>query len=273
LALLTERSFEASSIRLNYAEGPESGPPLVLFHGILDRWQTWLSLMPALVLRWHVYAVDHRGHGRSGRSKDGYERGGYASDAIEFLRAKVDSPAVLIGHSLGAGVVIQVAADAPELVRAAVMEDPARLRAPRPSALSGVGSRFAEEAELLNRTQDFDELVEGLQRIYPEAGPAENRDRARKRTLVDPRVLDQITAPSGPGQPDMEPVLKRIQAPALLVHGDSDLGGIVGEEDAAWAASVVRDLSIAHIEGVGHGIHRGRRAEFQSVVLDFLESL
>lgn len=55
---LQERSFHTGSVTLNFAEGPPSGPPLVLLHGINNRWQAFLPLMPALATRWHIYALD-----------------------------------------------------------------------------------------------------------------------------------------------------------------------------------------------------------------------
>jgi len=65
--MFKERTFDTGEVILNYAEGPASGPPLVLLHGFTGRWQGFLPLLPALSLRWHVYAPDYRGHGKSGR--------------------------------------------------------------------------------------------------------------------------------------------------------------------------------------------------------------
>ena len=62
--MLTERQFDTGAVTLNYAEGPASGPPLVLLHGLSYRWQSWLAVMPTLALRWHLYAPDLRGFGR-----------------------------------------------------------------------------------------------------------------------------------------------------------------------------------------------------------------
>ena len=272
MSLLTENTFQGTAVQINYAEGPAGGPALLLLHGIGDRWQTWLHLISTLVLRWQVFAMDHRGHGRSGRVKDGYGAAAYASDAAEFLEANACEPAVLAGHSLGARTAVLVAVERPELVRALILEDPP-LHPVAPGALRGVGSRFVEESELLSRTQSFDALIEGLQRIYPEADEAENRDRARKRSLLDPGVFDAAFGGGDRGLPDMESALRRIQVPTLLIHGDTGLGGIVTEADARWAATLVRDLTAVRMEGVGHGIHRGRPVEFARVVTDYLESL
>jgi hypothetical protein len=37
--MLTERPFDTGSIRLNLAEGPDAGPPMVLLHGASARRQ------------------------------------------------------------------------------------------------------------------------------------------------------------------------------------------------------------------------------------------
>ena len=62
-----EKQFSASAVNLNYVEhGPTSAAPLVVLHGGAWRWQEYLSLIPSLGRRWHTYAVDLRGNGRSG---------------------------------------------------------------------------------------------------------------------------------------------------------------------------------------------------------------
>jgi pimeloyl-ACP methyl ester carboxylesterase len=76
--------------------------------------------MAAFWADWRVYELDHRGHGRGG-----YRIVDFAADTIEFLRRRIERPAVLVGHSLGAMIAIAVAAEAPDLVRAAESAAPA----------------------------------------------------------------------------------------------------------------------------------------------------
>ncbi len=66
--MLKEQSFDTGAVKINYAEGPDGGNPLVFLHGITNQWQYFLPVIPALAARWHVYALDSCGHGQSHRS-------------------------------------------------------------------------------------------------------------------------------------------------------------------------------------------------------------
>jgi pimeloyl-ACP methyl ester carboxylesterase len=106
---LKEYSFNAGPVTLNYAEGPDTGPPLVLLHGGSARWQAFASIIPELATRWHLYGPDLRGHGHSGRAAaDGYRLQDYSADIVAFLRERVAEPAFLVGHSLGGMVALLV---------------------------------------------------------------------------------------------------------------------------------------------------------------------
>jgi hypothetical protein len=37
--MLTEKTFDTGSLKINFAEGPANGMPLVLLHGGTARWQ------------------------------------------------------------------------------------------------------------------------------------------------------------------------------------------------------------------------------------------
>jgi pimeloyl-ACP methyl ester carboxylesterase len=67
--MLTEQTFDANGVLINYTLGPASGPPLLLLHGITERWQTFLPLIPHLTSEWQVDALDLRGHGQSDKKE------------------------------------------------------------------------------------------------------------------------------------------------------------------------------------------------------------
>jgi hypothetical protein len=75
--MLTERSFDTGELVLNVAESKAAGSPLVMPHGSTLHWQSFGALILTLEQRWHIYACDLRGHGKSGRAKAGYLYDGY----------------------------------------------------------------------------------------------------------------------------------------------------------------------------------------------------
>ena len=146
--MLTEKTFDAGELTLNYAEGPASGPAMVLLHGLSLWRQSWDALIPELTSSWHVFAFDLRGHGKSGRVANEYHVVDYSRDIVAFLRSSA-KPTVLVGHSLGGFVALVAAGEYPEGVRAVVSVDPGPVRAqfeylhPRRGLMTGSDSRQA----------------------------------------------------------------------------------------------------------------------------------
>lgn len=121
--MVLERSFNTGRITLIYAEGPPSGPPLVLLHGAASRWQNLLPLLSPLAKSWHVYALDLRGHGSSPHRPGRYRLDDFVADILAFLDEVVGEAAVLFGYSLGGFIALSIAARRPERVRALVIGD------------------------------------------------------------------------------------------------------------------------------------------------------
>lgn len=51
---------------INYAEGPDNGPALMLIHGQGMEWEDYAKVLPDLAKDFHVFAVDCFGHGGVG---------------------------------------------------------------------------------------------------------------------------------------------------------------------------------------------------------------
>jgi pimeloyl-ACP methyl ester carboxylesterase len=280
--MLTEQSFTTGIVAINYAEGPPSGPPLVLLHGVTGRWQSFLSVIPALALRWHIYALDFRGHGRSGRVADAYRFVDYAQDTLAFLRNQVHQPAILLGHSLGAMVALQIAAQAPDSVQAVVLEDPPLYASG--TRLSELGALAASERalpfskllvayrDLASSNRSLEEVASTLADIRPDMDAAARRAKTLLQT--DPAVLTPILDGHEREGYDTDALLQRIACPVLLLQGNPTLGGQLEDRDAEHASALLAHCTFVRMPGVGHLIHEAPQPElFRRVAIDFLESL
>lgn len=93
--MLTEPAFGTGTVSINDVEGPPCGAPLVMLHGVTSRWQTFLPVVLALLVRYHTYALDLCGHGLSSRAPGAFFISKDAEAVIAFLRNRVSEPAVL----------------------------------------------------------------------------------------------------------------------------------------------------------------------------------
>ena len=284
--ILKVGSFDTGVVTLKYAEGPPTGPPLVLLHGGSARWQEFEPLIPTLAARWHVYAPDFRGHGESGRVPSRYRLRDYVADIGVFLEGRVGQPAVLFGHSLGGQVALMLAAQRPELARAVVNGDAPlaleRLREhiarhrPLTEAwrdLAGSGRPVAEVAAALRglrlpvpgheapRLADvlgadspwFEAMAENLRRLDPDQLTA---------------VIDDFDATHA-GY-DWELLLPAITCPVLLLQADPAQGGLLADEEVARATALNPRISHVRVEGVGHGLHMQQAELVLAALTDFL---
>lgn len=104
-----------TGLRLHYAEqGAPHDPPLILLHGLSDSWFSYSPVLPALAARHHVYVLEQRGHGDSSRPATGYAMTDFAADVVAFMNAVKLPKAVIVGHSMGSIVAIELALAAPE---------------------------------------------------------------------------------------------------------------------------------------------------------------
>src|SRR5690349_11030084 len=99
--------------RLRYYEWPGSGPNLVLLHGSGSYGLQWEWVADHLDQRFHVFALDQRGHGDSSRPDGEYSAEEGAADVHQFVDALGLGQIVIAGNSLGGRVAQVFAAEYP----------------------------------------------------------------------------------------------------------------------------------------------------------------
>jgi pimeloyl-ACP methyl ester carboxylesterase len=100
-----------------------SAPGLLLHHGLASSQRIWDLMLPRLTRRFRVATYDARGHGLSAKPGSGYGLDAVVADARAVLReARLGRP-IVVGHSWGAAVALEVAARHPREVLGAVLVD------------------------------------------------------------------------------------------------------------------------------------------------------
>jgi pimeloyl-ACP methyl ester carboxylesterase len=273
-----EHVFRTGLVSIRYAEGPQSGPPLLLLHGFMARWQTFLPVIAALSSRWHVYALDFRGHGGSGRAPGQYRIADYTGDVIAFIEDKFVEPVALLGHSMGGHIAVEVAVRVPAKVRALVVGDIPLHRETGLKLETEAFTRFhAALRELLSSQRPPAETVSVLAALRPDLDTVALRAWAKRLCLLDPGILEYHAEGRLrellEGMVD-DAALRQVPCPVLLLQGDPAHGGLTTDAYIERMLTVIPDACRAKIEGCGHdlGLSTWQVAPLLRAVTSFLES-
>jgi pimeloyl-ACP methyl ester carboxylesterase len=100
-----------------------SAPDLLLQHGLASSQRIWDLMLPRLTRRFRVVTYDARGHGLSAKPSSGYGFDSIVADARAVIRTVALRRPIVVGHSWGAMVALELAARHPHLVEGAVLVD------------------------------------------------------------------------------------------------------------------------------------------------------
>lgn len=119
-----EKKVDTGSLTLNYAVGPDNGPVMVMVPPQGADWTNYEKVIPLLSQRYQVFAIDIRGHGKSDWATGNYTYTSIGNDMVYFLENIVKKKAVVTGNSSGGLIALWLAANRPDLISAAILEDP-----------------------------------------------------------------------------------------------------------------------------------------------------
>lgn len=132
-------------LSLYYQQAGSGGPPMVFVHGWCCDHTFFHPQFDHFQASHEVTTLDLRGHGRSDRPEDGYDHPTLADDVAWLCREVGIAKPVLVGHSWGGLIAIELAARYPSLPSAVVAVDPGPIN-PTPQARC-VFEAFATQLE------------------------------------------------------------------------------------------------------------------------------
>ena len=179
-------------IRIFELEGPEGAPTLMLLHGLAATGRlNWHTAFADLAERYHVVAVDHRGHGR-GIATRHFRLRDCADDAVAVADELGIRQFIAVGYSMGGPIAKLCWNRHPGRVRGLVLcatakhftpkQFPVLARAVMPGAV--LGARFVPKMVM-------SQVIEGMVRDIksPEVADFVRREMAG----ADPAALAQAT--------------------------------------------------------------------------------
>ena len=108
---------DLNGARIHFTDTGGQRPAIVFSHGLLFSGVMFEAQVAALRDRFRCITFDHRGQGRSGVTRGGYDMDTLASDAAALIRHLGAAPCHFVGLSMGGFVGIRLASENPELLK------------------------------------------------------------------------------------------------------------------------------------------------------------
>jgi len=256
-------------MKLNtYEWGDETAPLVVCLHGVTGHGLRFRKLAEErLANRFHVVAADLRGHGHSTWDEP-WNIATHVGDLLDTL----DEPAHWVGHSFGGRLTMEVAAVRPELVRRAVLLDPAIFIPPLWAGDLASDARGEESYASAEEAAQARIVRSGLAHTPPEMIEEEIAVHGFERP--DGRIGYRYSG-NAVGEAYMQmatppPPFDALRIPTLVVVGS--LSKIVGAGEVELYKRALGDLLTLEVVPGGHSVLWDAYEETAAAVDAFLES-
>jgi pimeloyl-ACP methyl ester carboxylesterase len=266
------RQTVVRGLRFHFLEwGDPSAPAVLLLHGGNQSSHSWDLVSLHLSDRYHVFALDQRGHGDSEWSRElDYSMEAKAADALAFIeQAQLTAP-VIVGHSMGGLVAMRMALSSDEVARGFVLVDIG-------PELSPKGVDVVHNFVVGN--VEFDDLEDFLDNVakYDRFRSREHIARTVKYNMmsrVDGKFVSKVDHRRVPDPHDRPVELDRLASltcPILVVRG--------AESEILEAAAAERFVAalpngrLMTVPGAGHNVHGANTPGFLDAIGPFLADL
>jgi 4,5:9,10-diseco-3-hydroxy-5,9,17-trioxoandrosta-1(10),2-diene-4-oate hydrolase len=236
----------------------------------------WERNIAALAREHRVFAVDIVGFGRTDKPEVVYTFELMADFVLDFMKAMGIDKASLVGNSMGGGISLTVAAQAPERVKKIVLVDPVGLGrgispVMRLMTLPVIGNVLTKPSRkgvlrqmqlcLYDPSQARDDFIDRVTAIGTLPGNQRSFLSLLRETANMAGVKKGLIA-------DFSARLKKIKTPILMIWGRQDR--ILPLADGEAAVQKMANGRLHVMDRAGHLPQIDKPEEFNATVLDFL---
>lgn len=255
-------------MELNYKKIGETGPAIVILHGVFGMLDNWLTMGKNIANHGYtVYLVDQRNHGRSPHTPE-HNYAVLAQDLQDFLAQHALVNPILLGHSMGGKTVMQYATDHPGTFSKLVIVDiaPRLSRVNNDEILRGLNALDLTQITSRNDAEAF------MSHYEPSLGVRQfllknlyRKDEGGFGWRFNLHALTNHMDQVGAGID----VRHTIAAPTLFVKGGNSR--YIKESDIQLIDELFHNAQVVTIPNAGHWVQAEQPVAFEEALLSFLQ--
>ena len=271
-----DRFVQVNGMKFHFLEwGDSANPSVLMLHGASQQAHSWDFVSLALSDKYHVMALDQRGHGDSDWAQDGdYSIDAHQRDLDGFVQTCGLDAFVLIGHSMGGRNSYVWASRHPGTLNGLVIVDTG------PETHRSGQDRIRQFRELPDELDSFEEFA---QRVQEYTGRSQEQVLGALKYSIRQRSdgkwiwkYDKIMRDPGRNESGWSPqqlweCVNKIDCPTLVVRGSrSDL---FLDETMQQMQQAIADCTAVTISEAGHLVQGDNPADFVTAVQGLLSKI
>lgn len=243
------------------------GKPFLILHGFLGMSDNWKTLGNKFAEDgYEVHLLDQRNHGRSPHTEE-MNYNALAQDVMDYCEARDLEDIILLGHSMGGKVAMQVAGEFPYLVEKLIVVDisPKYYSPHHQTILEGLTA--LDKATITSRGEAEDFLKEYIRDEGTRLFLLKNLYWKTKEKLslrLNLEVLKENIEEVGKALPSGI----KFDKETLFIKGEKS--NYIKQDDESSIKHHFPNATIKEIKGAGHWVHAEKMKDFYGEVVQFL---
>ncbi len=244
-------------------DGDQTAHNLVLLHGLGGYAERWISLIPHLDKKYHVFAPDIIGYGQSDKPSVDYTLEFFIKFVFDFMEALGIKKTFIIGTSLGGQIAAECAATQSPIIEKIILISPAGI--------------------MKKSTPTLDAYT--MAALYPNKDSVKNAyqmmvgPRMQVSEISIERFVTNMSRPNAKmvflstllglkNSPDIFDKLEKINIPTLVIWGKEDK--LIPFEYSQQFVSSIKNCEFMPMDGCGHSPYVEDPEKLSDIIIKFL---
>ncbi|WP_016956400.1 alpha/beta fold hydrolase [Catenovulum agarivorans] len=238
-------------------------PSIVMVHGVGGSSADFEPLVPLLGKYYRLIIIDLPGYGLSEHAKSDYAPSNYAASLTPIIRSIRNQRNIIIGHSMGGNITIQMMANSPDLAEKMILIDAAGMLHKYAYSKYVAIDKIDDIKYISQKNQNiFAGIIDKINQSLPDFTDIILSRKSREHLLKNNTTY--ISAISVMHE-DLTDILRQLNTPALVVWGKED--AVMPYQTSYMLKHFINDNQLVVLDGAGHSPQKDQpQAVYQAIV-------